>query len=89
MGSYPRQSILILLLDWIRDYVQSCFQNCTPEKRNVVEEALIEKIKTAFEAGALQSADWNEMPLPKYVDCPCSDYCPYNTNFYLTLVVAI
>ncbi|KAH8556328.1 SAC3/GANP/Nin1/mts3/eIF-3 p25 family-domain-containing protein [Umbelopsis sp. PMI_123] len=48
----------------LRDYVQSCFQNCTPEKRNVVEEALIEKIKTAFEAGALQSADWNEMPLP-------------------------
>jgi hypothetical protein len=30
----------------------------------MVEDALKEKIESAFEAGALQSVDWNEMPLP-------------------------
>ncbi|CAO3677593.1 unnamed protein product [Umbelopsis ramanniana] len=48
----------------LKEYVQSCFQNCLPAKRSIVEEELKERIETAFEAGALQSTDWNEMPLP-------------------------
>ncbi|GAB5591521.1 hypothetical protein Unana1_06421 [Umbelopsis nana] len=47
-----------------RDYVQTSYNNCLPENRSTVEKALKEKIESAHMAGALDSTDWNEMPLP-------------------------